>query len=105
MLTFLSPAQTQDVAKAIAAKDFARAISLRDPEFEDCLHAFRATTRLNETYRVPVNQRMRIAIIQCAFRDCSPTLLLLILLTLAQHWSSRRWNERCDEDCCSLLVC
>ncbi|KAM0754370.1 6-phosphofructokinase [Meredithblackwellia eburnea MCA 4105] len=55
--------QTQEVAKAIAAKDFARALSLRDPEFEDCLHAFRATTRLNETYRVPVEQRMRIGII------------------------------------------
>ncbi|SCV74134.1 BQ2448_6566 [Microbotryum intermedium] len=55
--------KTQDVAKAIADKDFARALSLRDPEFEDCLHAFRATTRLNETYRVPENQRMRIAII------------------------------------------
>ncbi|SGY46928.1 BQ5605_C001g00482 [Microbotryum silenes-dioicae] len=55
--------KTQDVAKAIADKDFARALSLRDPEFEDCLHAFRATTRLNETYRVPEKQRMRIAII------------------------------------------
>lgn len=55
--------QTQEVAKAIAEKDFARALSLRDPEFEDCLHAFRATTRLNETYRVPVEQRMRIAVI------------------------------------------
>lgn len=56
--------QTQDVAKAIAAKNFALALSLRDPEFEDCLHAFRSTTRLNETYRVPQSQRMRIAIIQ-----------------------------------------
>lgn len=56
--------KTQDVAKAIAAKDFARALSLRDPEFEECLHAFRATTRLNETYRVPANERMRIGIIQ-----------------------------------------
>ena len=58
------PLQTQEVAKAIAEKDFARALSLRDPEFEDCLHAFRATTRLNETYRVPEKERMRIAIIQ-----------------------------------------
>lgn len=56
--------QTQEVAKAIAEKDFTRALGLRDPEFEDCLHAFRATTRLNETYRVPEAERMRIAIIQ-----------------------------------------
>ncbi|KAK4703678.1 6-phosphofructokinase 1, partial [Phenoliferia sp. Uapishka_3] len=55
--------RTQAVATAIAAKDFAEAINLRDPEFEDCLHAFRATTRLNETYRVPVENRMRIGII------------------------------------------
>ncbi|KAK4051857.1 6-phosphofructokinase, alpha subunit [Microbotryomycetes sp. JL201] len=55
--------KTQDVAKAIAAKDFERALSLRDPEFEDCLHAFRATTRLNDTYRVPEKERMRIGII------------------------------------------
>lgn len=44
--------------------DFNRALSLRDPEFEDCLHAFRATTRLNTEYRVPEAQRMRIGIIQ-----------------------------------------
>ncbi|BGP01179.1 6-phosphofructokinase, alpha subunit [Rhodotorula toruloides] len=56
-------AQTQEVAKAIEAKDFTRALSLRDPEFEDCLHAFRATTRLNTEYRVPESQRMRIGII------------------------------------------
>ncbi|KAK4058394.1 6-phosphofructokinase, alpha subunit [Microbotryomycetes sp. JL221] len=55
--------KTQDVAKAIEAKDFAKALSLRDPEFEECLHAFRATTRLNETYRVPEKERMRIGII------------------------------------------
>lgn len=57
--------QTQAVAVAIANKDFDRAVSLRDPEFADCLHAFRATTRLNKTYRVPKEQRMRIGIIQC----------------------------------------
>ena len=55
--------KTQDVARAIEAKDFTRALALRDPEFEDCLHAFRATTRLNDTYRLPENERMRIGII------------------------------------------
>lgn len=63
---------------AIANKDFDRAVGLRDPEFADCLHAFRATTRLNQTYRVPKAQRMRIGIIQCVlFR---PFLLLEFLL-------------------------
>ncbi|GAA5953091.1 hypothetical protein JCM3765_007405 [Sporobolomyces pararoseus] len=56
-------AKTQEVAKAIEAMDFNRALSLRDPEFEDCLHAFRATTRLNTEYRVPEAERMRIGII------------------------------------------
>lgn len=59
-----SATQTQDVAKAIAAKDFEKALSLRDPEFEDCLLAFRATTRLNDTYRVPERERMRVGIVQ-----------------------------------------
>ncbi|GAA5998796.1 uncharacterized protein JCM10292_007239 [Rhodotorula paludigena] len=56
-------AKTQEVAKAIERKDFEGALGLRDPEFEDCLHAFRATTRLNTEYRVPENERMRVGII------------------------------------------
>ncbi|KWU44101.1 6-phosphofructokinase [Rhodotorula sp. JG-1b] len=56
-------AKTQEVAKKIEAKDYEGALALRDPEFEDCLHAFRATTRLNTEYRVPENERMRIGII------------------------------------------
>ncbi|BGP14347.1 hypothetical protein JCM10213_004474 [Rhodosporidiobolus nylandii] len=56
-------AQTQQVAKEIEAKNFAGALALRDPEFEDCLHAFRATTRLNTEYRVPEAERMRIGIV------------------------------------------
>ncbi|GAA5887277.1 hypothetical protein JCM6882_002471 [Rhodosporidiobolus microsporus] len=56
-------AKTQQVAKEIEAKNFEGALALRDPEFEDCLHAFRATTRLNTEYRVPESQRMRIGII------------------------------------------
>lgn len=65
-------AKTQEVAKAIEAKDFERALGLRDPEFEDCLHAFRATTRLNTEYRVPEAQRMRVGIIQCVASALSP---------------------------------
>lgn len=64
MLIDLTFVQTQDVAKAIAAKKFDLALSLRDPEFEDCLMAFRATTRLNVEYRVPEAKRMKIGIIQ-----------------------------------------
>ncbi|GAA5976575.1 hypothetical protein JCM11641_001344 [Rhodosporidiobolus odoratus] len=56
-------AKTQQVAKEIEAKNFTGALALRDPEFEDCLHAFRATTRLNTEYRVPEAQRMRIGIV------------------------------------------
>ncbi|GAA6034879.1 hypothetical protein JCM8097_009347 [Rhodosporidiobolus ruineniae] len=56
-------AKTQQVAKEIEAKNFEGALALRDPEFEDCLHAFRATTRLNTEYRVPEAQRMRVGII------------------------------------------
>lgn len=57
-------AKTQEVAKRIEARDYEGALALRDPEFEDCLHAFRATTRLNTEYRVPEGERMRIGIVQ-----------------------------------------
>jgi hypothetical protein len=32
--------KTKDVALAIEAKDFAKAMSLRDPEFSECLEGF-----------------------------------------------------------------
>lgn len=66
-------AKTQEVAKRIEEKDFDGALGLRDPEFEDCLHAFRATTRLNTEYRVPEGERMRVGIIQCVSSDTGPT--------------------------------
>lgn len=46
-------AQTQEVAKRIAAKDFAGALALRDPEFEECLNAFYATTRVDDRIKLP----------------------------------------------------
>lgn len=55
---------TQKVAKAIEAKDFKTAMSLRDAEFADSFDAFAATTRLDDRIRLPEGQRMRIAILQ-----------------------------------------
>jgi hypothetical protein len=53
----LSPdRQTQEVATAIENKDFAKAMSLRDPEFEESLKAFEATTALDDAIRLPENQ-------------------------------------------------
>ena len=67
---------------------------MRDPEFEDCLHAFRATTRLNDTYRVPEEKRMRIGIIQCAIFLLSGMHDLTRIAE--QHWSARWRHERRD---------
>jgi 6-phosphofructokinase 1 len=53
MLSFL---QTQEVAKAIEQRDFSKAMSLRDPEFAECLHAFKASTRLNDFLTLPEHQ-------------------------------------------------
>ena len=61
--------QTQSVAKAIEDKDFEGAISLRDPEFAECLIAFRATTVIDDSLKLPENQRMRIGIMQCVESD------------------------------------
>ncbi|GAA98929.1 uncharacterized protein L969DRAFT_539901 [Mixia osmundae IAM 14324] len=53
---------TQQVAKAIEAKDFDKAMSLRDPEFEECLDVFNCTTRLDDKWKLPETKRLRIAI-------------------------------------------
>jgi 6-phosphofructokinase 1 len=57
-------AQTKEVATRISKMDFTGALSLRDPEFEECLEAFYATTRLDDSRNVPENQRMRVGIVQ-----------------------------------------
>jgi 6-phosphofructokinase 1 len=45
--------QTRAAADAIAAKDFDKAMSLRDPEFREMLEAFYATSRLDMEGRAP----------------------------------------------------
>jgi hypothetical protein len=46
-------AQTRAAADAIVAKDFDRALALRDPEFIEMLVAFYATSRLDDEGRAP----------------------------------------------------
>ncbi|KAJ1307590.1 hypothetical protein OPQ81_001686 [Rhizoctonia solani] len=55
--------QTQAVAKAIAEKDFVKAMSLRDPEFKDYLEAFALTSALDASTKLPESKRLRIGII------------------------------------------
>lgn len=54
---------TQAVAKAIGEKDFAKAMSLRDPEFKDYLEAFIITSALESGAKLPEAKRLRIGII------------------------------------------
>ncbi|CAO3700457.1 unnamed protein product [Rhizopus stolonifer] len=55
---------TQEVAKAIGEKDFARAMSLRDPQFVEELDAYNATTILDDnSIGLPKHQQLRIAIV------------------------------------------
>ncbi|KAK9481198.1 phosphofructokinase-domain-containing protein [Lipomyces japonicus] len=59
-----SVALTKEVATAIKNKDFDRAMSLRDAEFAEYLEAFKFTTIVDdETRKVPVNKRLKIAIV------------------------------------------
>ncbi|KAF8127013.1 phosphofructokinase domain-containing protein [Boletus edulis] len=53
---------TKAVADAIAAKDFTKAMSLRDPEFLHSLENFFITSTLYTEKQLPEEQRMRIAI-------------------------------------------
>ncbi|KIW08370.1 6-phosphofructokinase [Verruconis gallopava] len=55
---------TQDVAKAIEAKNFPEAMKLRDSEFGEYYRGYLLTTSLNqENLLLPENQRMRVGII------------------------------------------
>lgn len=56
-------AQTQAVATAIEVKDFAKAMSYRDPEFAESLQAFILSSTLDERFRVAPEKRLRVAII------------------------------------------
>ncbi|ESK88789.1 6-phosphofructokinase [Moniliophthora roreri MCA 2997] len=54
-------AMTRSVANAIEARDFDKAMSLRDPEFRESLEGFFATSTLDQQ-KVPEAKRMRVAI-------------------------------------------
>jgi len=56
-------AQTQAVAAAIESKDFAKAMSFRDSEFQEMLQAFQISSSLSPSAHVPESQRLRIGII------------------------------------------
>lgn len=53
---------TRAVADAIAAKDFSKAISLRDPEFLQILEGFNTTSTFYKEKMLPESKRMRVAI-------------------------------------------
>lgn len=55
-------AMTRAVADAIGAKDFAKAMSMRDPEFYQSLEGFFATSTLFKEKQLPHYRRMRVAI-------------------------------------------
>ncbi|KAI8980210.1 6-phosphofructokinase [Trametes punicea] len=54
--------RTREVAQAISEKDFAKAMSLRDPEFCEVLEGFYATSMLEQEPKLPHHLRMRVAI-------------------------------------------
>ena len=57
-------AQTKEVANAIKAKDFDRAMSLRDAEFAEYYQAYQITTSTEQPQmKLPEDKRMRIGII------------------------------------------
>lgn len=56
-------AQTKAVATAIEAKDFKKAMSFRDSEFKDMLHAFKISSSLSAPDRAPDGKHLRFGII------------------------------------------
>ncbi|PCH42160.1 6-phosphofructokinase [Wolfiporia cocos MD-104 SS10] len=55
-------AMTRQVATEIAAKNFTKAMSLRDPEFEETLEGFFTTSVLEKEPKLPHHLRMRVGI-------------------------------------------
>ncbi|KAJ7773224.1 phosphofructokinase domain-containing protein [Mycena metata] len=55
-------AMTKAVTAAIEERDFEKAMQLRDPEFRESLEGFIATSTLSSAKKLPVEKRMRIAI-------------------------------------------
>ncbi|KAH7106308.1 6-phosphofructokinase [Auriculariales sp. MPI-PUGE-AT-0066] len=55
--------QTQAIATAIEARDYEKAMSLRDPEFVESLESFFTSSALDQTRLLPEAQRLRIGII------------------------------------------
>ncbi|PWN53267.1 6-phosphofructokinase [Violaceomyces palustris] len=55
--------QTQKVAENIERKDFDAALSLRDPEFEEGLKAFKFISQVNDDNKLPKEKQLRIGII------------------------------------------
>ena len=72
-----SSSQTHSVTEAIEAKDFEKAMSLRDPEFEEALDGFFATSVYQPEPRLPHHQRMRIAIMQYVLSSRSLSILAI----------------------------
>lgn len=54
--------QTQKVATEIENKNFDAALSLRDPEFEEGLKAFKYISQISEQNMLPAKQRLRVGI-------------------------------------------
>ncbi|KAF8313509.1 phosphofructokinase-domain-containing protein [Cantharellus anzutake] len=63
LMEAVKTASTQAVAKAIEAKDFEKAMSLRDPEFAETYQNFLTTSSISDENLLPNEQRLRIAII------------------------------------------
>ncbi|KAJ7284946.1 phosphofructokinase domain-containing protein [Mycena rebaudengoi] len=55
-------AMTKAVTAAIEARDFEKAMNLRDPEFRESLDGFVVTSALSTAKKLPDSKRMRIAI-------------------------------------------
>ena len=90
---------TLEVAKAIEAKDFARAMHLRDAEFAEYRNAYITTTATNQPEkRLPKDKASTRYSISSGFLTC-----LAIANRHYPRWCSSWWHERSDKSSSSLL--
>jgi 6-phosphofructokinase 1 len=88
---------TKEVAKAIEARDFDRAMSLRDTEFSDFYKSFMMTTAtdLDETMKLPPHKVSNLHICLCSF-------MLISVIAYADWYNScwcSCWRDECSYTC------
>ncbi|KAJ7931477.1 phosphofructokinase domain-containing protein [Mycena leptocephala] len=86
-------AMTKAVSTAIDERDFEKAMKLRDPEFRESLEGFVTTSALSQDKKLPVEKRMRIAIMHMGAPAGGMNAALELSWLRVDSWMARGGSE------------